>query len=57
VIEERLAQLVHIEEDRFIAGFHQQVQKSREKAWHDHHIKPKKFQVNDMVLLYDNKYM
>jgi transposase InsO family protein len=26
-IEERLAQLVHLEEDRFVAGFHQQVQK------------------------------
>jgi hypothetical protein len=44
-IEERLAQLVQLEEDRFIAGFHQQVQKSREKAWHDRHIKSKKFQV------------
>jgi hypothetical protein len=32
VIEERLAQLVQLEEDRFIVGFHQQVQKSREKA-------------------------
>jgi hypothetical protein len=45
MIEERLAQLVQLEEDRFIARFHQQVQKAREKAWHDRHIKPKKFQV------------
>ena len=38
-VNERLLHLVGIEEDRFIAGFHQQVQKSREKAWHDRHIK------------------
>ena len=34
-MEERLAQLEEQEEDRFLAGFHQQVQKEREKAWHD----------------------
>ena len=31
-LEERLAQLTKLEEDRFLAGFHQQVQKEREKA-------------------------
>jgi hypothetical protein len=56
-VEERLSQLVQLEEDRFVARFHQQVQKSREKAWHDRHIKWKKFQVGDLVLLYDNKFM
>jgi hypothetical protein len=56
-IEERLAQLVQLEEDRFVTGFHQQVQKAREKSWHDRHIKQKKFQVGDLVLLYDNKFM
>jgi hypothetical protein len=40
-----------------LVGFHQQVQKSREKAWHDRHIRTKKFQVGDLVLLYDNKYL
>jgi hypothetical protein len=40
---ERLAQLVELEEDRFIARFHQQVQKEREKANHDRHIKKKIF--------------
>jgi transposase InsO family protein len=35
VVQERLTQLVELEEDRFIAGFHQQVQKEREKAYHD----------------------
>jgi hypothetical protein len=29
VVQERLAQLVELEEDRFIVGFHQQVQKER----------------------------
>ena len=44
-MNERLAQLLALEEDRFIAGFHQKVQKAREKAWHDRHIKRKKFQI------------
>jgi len=34
-LEERLALLTELEEDRFFAGFHQQVQKEHEKAWHD----------------------
>jgi len=33
------------------------VHKAREKAWHDRHIKHKKFQVGDLVLLYYNKFM
>jgi transposase InsO family protein len=41
VVQERLAQLVEPEEDRFIAGFHQQVQKEQQKAYHDRHIKKK----------------
>ena len=40
---ERLAQLLALKEDRFIAGFHQKVQKAREKAWHDRHVKNKIF--------------
>ena len=43
VVQERLAQLVELEEDRFIAGFHQQVHKEREKAYHDKHMKKKAF--------------
>eukprot|EP00253_Pinus_taeda_P002713 PITA_02713 len=38
-LEERITQLEELEEERFLAGFHQQVQKQREKARHDHHIK------------------
>jgi hypothetical protein len=32
-----------MEEDQILAGFHQQVQKERDKAQHDRHIKKKKF--------------
>ena len=41
IIIERLKQILELEEDRFVAGFQQQVQKAREKAWHDRHIKKK----------------
>lgn len=54
-IEERLLHLVELEEDKFIAGFHQQVQKNREKAWHDRYIKSKTIKEGDIVLMYDNK--
>ena len=56
-LNKRLAQITELEEDRFIAGFQQQVQKAREKAWHDRHIKKKQFQSGDLVLLYDSKFM
>eukprot|EP00253_Pinus_taeda_P023008 PITA_23008 len=55
-LEEWLMQLMELEEDRFLAGFHQQVQKEREKARHDCHIKLRTFKVNDIVLLYDSKF-
>jgi hypothetical protein len=57
VVQERLVQLVELEEDKFIAGFHQQVQKEREKAYHDRHIKKKYFKQGDLVLVYDSKFM
>jgi len=47
---------MELEEDRFLAGFHQQVQKEGEKSWHDQHIKLCTFEVNDLVLLYDRKF-
>jgi len=55
-LEERLAQLEELEKEQFLAGFHQQVQKQREKAWQDRHIKLHTFKVNDLVLLYDSKF-
>jgi len=48
---------VELEEDKFIVGFHKQVQKEREKAHHDKHIKKKAFKQGYMVLVYDNKFM
>jgi hypothetical protein len=44
-----------MEEDRIISGFHQQVQKERDKALHDRHIKKKTFKEGDLVLMYDSK--
>ena len=55
-VNERLLNLVELEEDRFVTRFHQQVQKDREKAWHDRHIKTKAIKVGDLVLLYDNTF-
>jgi hypothetical protein len=55
-IQERLSQLMEMEEDRILAGFHQEVQKARDKAWHDRHIKKKSFKEGDLVLLYDSKF-
>jgi hypothetical protein len=48
--------LVELEEDKFIVGFQQQVQKEREKAYHDRHIKKKAFKQSDLVLVYDSKF-
>ena len=56
-MNERLLHLVGLEEDHFLVGFHQQLQKEREKAWHDRHIKNKTFTVGDIVLLYDSKFL
>lgn len=55
-LEERLVQLEELEEERFLVGFHQQVQKQDENAQHDQHIKLRTFKVNDLVLLYDSKF-
>jgi hypothetical protein len=46
---------MEMEEDRILAGFHQEVQKARDKAWHDRHIKTESFKEGDLVLVYDIK--
>ena len=56
-LEEWVAQLIQLDEDCFIAGFYQHVEKDRQKAWHDRHIKNKQFQRVDFVLLYDIKFL
>ena len=40
-LEDHTTQLMQLEEDHFIVGFHQHVEKDRQKAWHDHHIRNK----------------
>jgi transposase InsO family protein len=55
-VKERLNQLMEMEEDRILAGFHQEVQKVRDKSWHDKHIKRKSFKEGYLVLLYDIKF-
>ena len=55
-LEERLAQVDEIEEEIFLARFHQQVQKQCKSAWHHRHIKLCSFKVNGLVLIYDTKF-
>jgi hypothetical protein len=55
-MHESLSQLMSMEEDMILAGFHQEVQKSRDKAWHDQHIKRKCFKEGDLVLLSNKKF-
>ena len=57
IMKEKMSQLISLEKDKFIAGFHQHVHKAREKAQHERYIKHKKFQVGDIVLLYDSKFV
>jgi hypothetical protein len=57
IVKERLAQLIELEENIFVVGFHQKVKKEREKAYHDKHIKKKAFKQGDLVLIYDSKFI
>jgi hypothetical protein len=47
---------MNMEEDRILVGFHQEVQKAREKVWNDRHIKRKSFNEGYLVLMYDNMF-
>ena len=57
VAQEILDQLMEMEEFIILVGFHQEVQKVKDKSWHDRHIKKKLFKEGDLVLLYDNRYL
>jgi hypothetical protein len=48
---------MELEEDRIIVGFHQEVYKKKDKAWHEKNINKNNFKEGDLVLLYDNKYL
>jgi hypothetical protein len=54
-IAARIEELMELEEARFLADFHQTMEKDRQKAWHDRHIKHKSFAQGDQVLLYDRQ--
>ena len=45
-----------LDEALFLAEFHQKIQKDRQKAWHDHHIKHKILQVGGKVILYESRF-
>jgi hypothetical protein len=55
-VAQRLMELQEVEETKFLADFHQSVEKERKKSWHEKHIKTKVFAQRDKVLLYDNRY-
>ena len=55
VVEKILSQLVWLEEDQFVACYHQRVEKERKKAWPERHIKFKWFNIRYLVLLYVKK--
>jgi hypothetical protein len=48
---------MEMEEDKILAGFHQEVQKTRDKSWHEKHIKTKIFKEGDLVLGYESKFL
>jgi transposase InsO family protein len=52
----RLMDLKKLEEIRFLAEFHQTVEKERQKSCHERNIKTKLFVQGDMVLLYEIRY-
>ena len=56
VVEDILLQLIHLEEERFVVGFHWNVQKERKNVWHGRHIKSKHFEVGALILMYDNEF-
>jgi hypothetical protein len=56
VVKDRLNQLMDMEQDKILTGFHQEVQKERDKSWNDRHIKRRRFKEGDIVLLFESKF-
>jgi hypothetical protein len=56
VVKDRLNQLMYMKEDKIPEGFHQEVQKERDKSWNDQHIKRRHFKEGDIVLLFESKF-
>jgi hypothetical protein len=49
-------QLMDIEDEKIMAVFHQEVQKSRDKYWYDKYINKNIFKEGDLVFLHDTKF-
>jgi hypothetical protein len=56
VVKDRLNQLMYMEEDKILEGFHQEVQKERDKSWNDQHIKRRRFKEGDIVFPFESKF-
>jgi hypothetical protein len=56
-VEKRLSELVELGGRPFCHRISSTSSESTQKAWHDRHIKQKKFQMGDLVFLYDNKFL
>jgi hypothetical protein len=48
---------MELEEDKILVGFHQELQKEKDKSWHERKIKKKSFKEGGLVILYDNRYL
>jgi hypothetical protein len=48
---------MEMEEYMILTRFQQEVQKSRDKDWHDRHIKRKSFKEGNLVLVYESKFL
>ena len=57
IVEEILLQLVQFQEEHFFKGHHKNVEKVRQKSWHNRHINNKQFHIGDRGLLYDSKVL
>ncbi|KAH9310224.1 hypothetical protein KI387_038135 [Taxus chinensis] len=56
-LEEWIEKMVQLDEFQAISRWSQKQEKAWQKAWHDRHIKDKKLEVGQMVLLYDSKFL
>ena len=55
-LQDRLATLESLDEDRRMALFNTFVAQQRRKSFYDSKLTPKKFNVGDLVLLYDSRF-
>jgi hypothetical protein len=55
-LEAGLNALMELDEDRFIAGLNQTINKRRQKAWHDINLRSKTLEPGKLALWYDSKF-